>query len=176
MALGPTPSAPAREATWTANAVRVALVAAAIALCAFQAFDFRRDNAAPAFDASGHAPAAPGQFAVHVARCQGNGKKIVVEGWLAPRGQRRGARTVQVVVVEDDGNAAYRLDTRLRDDPAAAAALVERFGAGDYTFSGFGASLDMGASGRAMRPGRLHATYEDATMRVLVPLPCRIPS
>lgn len=176
MVPGSTLSIPARDATWVANAARLTLVAAAVALGAFQAFDFRRDNDAPVFDASGHAPAAPGQFAVHVARCQGNGKKIVVEGWVAPRGQRRGARTVQVVVVEDDGNAAYRLDTRLRDDPAAATALAERFGAGNYAFSGFGASLDMEASGRAMRPGRLHVAYADATMRVLVPLPCRIPA
>lgn len=154
---------------------RVGLFASALALAAFYLVLFLRDNAAPVVDLMGFRIADADEFQYEMDRCQSNGKKVAVTGWIARIGHGADVHNVRVVIVDRPSGRAYALKTSLQQSDELKERLNRRLGDRIvYRNAGFTASLRLETANRVIRQGRLYITYEDDEVSVLLPLPCKV--
>lgn len=153
---------------------RIGLLGSALGVTAFYLVLFWRDNAAPPVSLAGFRIGDGYGFQYHMDRCRWNDKKVAVTGWIARQGHGADRRSVRVLVVDHADGSAYALKTSLQQRDDVRKLLNRRLGDRiDYRYAGFTASLSLQTAGKDFQQGQLYVAYEDADLRVLLPLPCR---
>ena len=152
--------------------IGILLPACALALAAFYALLFQRDNAAPVVNLTGFN--IDGRDILYqMDKCWSNDKKLVVSGWVVRKGHGAARRSVRVVVVDDSGQPRAMKTTQI-DREDVSGQVNHRLGDKiRYRNAGFSASLNLAAADPPIRPGALHITYDDGDRKVLLPIPCR---
>lgn len=151
----------------------IGIAACAVGFALFYLGLFRRDNAAPAIDLAGIAPAPAGQFFHHLDHCRVTARTLVVRGWAVRKGHSWPLTHSRVVLRLADGRAVG-LDTAwLEQQPALARAIHAR--TGDqvvYYAPRFAASLNTSVAGIDPAGARLLLLWEQGPVRALLPLDC----
>ncbi|MET0717516.1 MAG: hypothetical protein ABWY34_03830 [Pseudoxanthomonas sp.] len=149
------------------------LVGIAILLACFYAILYRHDNIAPEVDLSRFSSGPQPGFEYGTDKCRVMKSKLAVSGWLLRKGKGTHRRSTRVVLVEAGGRA-YSLDTALRERPGLAGLAGESGTNAQPLYAGFSASLDPSIVNRPIRDGRMYVIYDDASIRVMLPLQCRV--
>ena len=152
--------------------LNVLLIAAALFLACFYALLFKGFNRAPLFE--GPVGGAQSALQSKIESCKFSAhRRILISGWVARPGQRRGKHTTTVVIRDAADGRLYAMETDLPPRRDVSDKLNKLFGDRiDYTTSGFAASLNLQKAGHRIRQGRLYIAYDEGDSYTLIPTTC----
>lgn len=152
----------------------VLLIAAALFLACFCVLLFRSFNQAPPFEGpvGGYLPLPAFQSKIESCKFSAH-RRILISGWIARPGQRRGKHTTTVVIRDAADGRFYAMKTDLPPRRDVSKRLNYLLGDKiDYTTSGFAASLNLQKAGHRIREGQLYIAYDEGESYTLVPTTC----
>lgn len=152
----------------------VLLVAAALFLACFYVLLFRTFNQSPPFEGPVGGSLPLQAFQSEIESCKFSARRrILISGWIARPGQRRGKHTTTVVIRDAADGRLYAMETDLPPRRDVSRTLNNQLGDTiDYTTSGFAASLNLQKAGHRIREGQLYIAYDEGGSYTLVPTAC----
>lgn len=151
-------------------------MAVGVAFFGFYSLLFLHFNAAPDFH--GVFTANPRRdFQYYMDSCRVSVSKISISGWVAKPAVRRGKHATTAVLRDESNGRMYVMKTDLPPRRDVTAHLNQVLGdAVNYDNTGFSASLNLSATGRGIREGRVYVAYDEGQSYSLVPMPCAFSS
>lgn len=152
----------------------VLLIAAALFLACFYVLVFRSFNQAPPFEGPVGRYLPLQAFQSKIESCKFSAyRRILISGWVARPGQRRGKHSTTVVIRDAADGRLFAMETDLPPRRDVSRKLNKLLGDSvDYTTSGFSASLNLRKAGHLIREGRLYIAYDEGKSYTLIPTTC----
>lgn len=155
-----------------ARLLDVVLIGAGLAFAGFYFLLFTHLNAAPVFQG----PTVIGslhQYQYAMDSCHTSSSNISISGWLAKPGLGWEKHATTALIRDESDGRMFVMKTDLPDREDVTKFLNKVLGDKvRYWNAGFAASLNLRASGRRIRKGRIYIAYDEDKSYTLVAMPC----